>query len=218
MMLALESSVKTRKEESHAEYDTHEVMKSSRIRHIFDYFYFRMIEQTQGNQKDHFLKETLLRQSTRQGGWSRFTHMSAFQVLRGSALKCGDRSPSLLMKPSFNHDCMQHATPERVQASVCLLGLLLPLIFCNECTLLHSEFYRLRSNDAAVSTSMEEMLHCAHAASDDSIFLKIKHFEHDLGLKGTVQAWTKHSSMLFWGPYVLLHWKIGESMVRCCWK
>lgn len=46
MMLALESSVKTRKEESYAENETHEVMKSGRIRDLFYYYYFRMIEQT----------------------------------------------------------------------------------------------------------------------------------------------------------------------------
>lgn len=88
-------------------------------------------------------------------------------------------------------------------------------VFYNERTLLRSKFYRLRSNDAAVSTSVEKMLHCAHAASNNSILPKIKHFEHDRGLKGILQAWTKHSSILFWGPSVLLDWKTVESKVRC---
>lgn len=86
------------------------------------------------------------------------------------------------MKSSFNHDCMQHATPERGECK----PLSASSAFCFLSSSVTSALYFIRnsigSNDAAVSTSMEEMLHCAHAASDDSIFLKIKHFEHDPGL------------------------------------
>lgn len=93
-----------------------------------------------------------------------------------------------------------------VLASVCLLSLLLLLIFYNKCTLLQSKVYRLpqRSDNAALSTSMEKMLRglcpCSfqrqYIARNRALWIWWRTLRD-------IASLTKHSSILFGGPYCM---------------